>query len=131
LGSEPATFYSQSGYDFPMQFFDVFNPRVGGGIYLMSKDLNNRARRYYLSKNDGGVSLFLEYPELYTHLQPNKSYTFPETVVGVPSRRLARCGCSRTSSGSPPGTGPFESQDKAWYREAFWLLAEDRGRSRS
>jgi hypothetical protein len=64
-GTAPATFYSQAGFSYPMQFFDVFNSTAGGGAYLPSKDLSQKAQRYFLSEDDSGATFYLGYPALY------------------------------------------------------------------
>ena len=38
LGGDRATYYAYAGVAFPMQFFDVFDERSGGGVWLRTED---------------------------------------------------------------------------------------------
>ena len=125
LGTAPATFYSQAGFSYPMQFFDVFNSAVGGGLYLLSKDLSHKAQRYYLSKQDSGTTFYLEYPALYTHLQPGQPYVGTETMLGVHTGDW-HAAAQAYRDWVKTWYRPYKAQQdsKAWYRESFWLLCE-------
>lgn len=125
LGNEPATYYSQAGLAYVMQFFDVFNPKLGGGVYLLSRDLTHKAQRYYLAKDGSGATFFLEYPELYTHLEPGQSYLCTDTAIGAHAGDWH--GAAKTySDWVATWYQPYKSQQdsKAWYRSLFWLLTE-------
>jgi hypothetical protein len=49
LGGDRATYYAYAGVSFPMQFFDVFDERSGGGVWLRTEDRANTERNYSLS----------------------------------------------------------------------------------
>ena len=125
LSSAPATFYSQAGFSYPMQFFDLFNPTAGGGLYLLSKDLSHKAQRYFLSKGDSGATFYLEYPALYTHLPPGQPYRCTETMLGV-HRGDWHAAAQAYHDWVKTWYRPYKAQQdsKAWYRQSFWLLCE-------
>ena len=106
LGAERATYYAYAGVAFPMQFFDVFDERTGGGVWLRTEDLADRQRNYFLSKQGDGASLYVEYPGLTTRL------AHPARPPRFPSRRSAftpETGgppWTATANGSRPGIGP-------------------------
>lgn len=125
LGKAPATYYSGAGCPFPLQFYDIFNPRLGGGVVVLTRELNNRAQRYYLSKSDSGASFFIEHPQLYTHLQPGQRYHYTETAIGVHPGDW-HTGFERYRRWLATWYRPFRSQQdsKAWYRQLFWLVCD-------
>ena len=49
------------GGEYPLQVADVFNPAAGGGLALLTYDLENVSRFWNLTKNDDGVSWRMEY----------------------------------------------------------------------
>jgi hypothetical protein len=125
VGSAPATFHAQSGFAFPMQFFDLFDPRAGGGVYLLSKDLTHKAEQYFLAKDAAGGTFYLEYPALFTHLPPGEPYQGTETIIGVhPGDWHAAAKAYR--EWVTTWYRPYKAQQdsKAWYRQSFWLLCE-------
>jgi hypothetical protein len=108
-----------------MQFYDIFNPQLGGGVVVMTKELNNRAQRYYLSKSTRGASFFIEHPQLFTHLQAGERYQYTETVIGVHADDW-HAGLRRYQNWVATWYKPYRSQqdEKAWYRELFWLICD-------
>jgi hypothetical protein len=132
LSNLPGTYYSGAGCIFPMQFYDVFNPRLGGGVFVMTKELNNRAQKYFLRKTDEGASFYIEHPQIYTHVQPGEPYQYTETVIGVHPGDW-RAGLKRYKDWLATWYKPYKAQQdsKAWYREMFWMMTEyidvDRG----
>ena len=125
LSNLQGTYYNGAGCPFPMQFYDIFNPRLGGGVFVMTKELNNRAQRYYLSKTDVGASFYIEHPQLYTHLKGGERYQYTETVIGVHPGDW-HAGLKRYKEWLATWYRPYKSQQdsKAWYRELFWLICE-------
>lgn len=123
LGSGRATYYAYAGVAFPMQFFDVFDERAGGGVWLRTEDLVDRQRNYFLSKQTDGARLFVEYPGLTTRLAPATATGFPVTKLGFHAGDW-RASVERYRDWLATWYRPFKAQDKPWLRESFWLLAE-------
>jgi hypothetical protein len=123
LDHRPTSLVAQAGYAFPMQFMDLFDARRGGGVSLITEDRSHKAQRYGLSKDDRGGSMFVEYPATFTHLAPGEPYACCETVLGVHSGDW-HAAAQRYRRWVASWYRPYKSQDKQWYREAFWLLAE-------
>lgn len=123
LSGERATYYAYAGVAFPMQFFDAFDERTGGGVWLRTEDLADRQRNYFLSKQDDGASLYVEYPVLTTRLLSGAITPFPVTTLGFHAGNW-RAAVDRYRDWLATWYRPFKAQDKPWLRESFWLLAE-------
>lgn len=124
LDNRPITLYAAAGRNFPMQFFDVFNPRLGGGVYVVTEERNHKAQRYGLAKDEGGgAAFFIEQPAQFTHLVAGKPYACCPTVIGVHTGDW-HAAAARYQKWLASWYRPYKSQDKRWYRESFWLLAE-------
>lgn len=123
LGAGRATYYAYAGVAFPMQFFDVFDERAGGGVWLRTEDLEDRQRNYFLSKQGDGASLHVEYPGLTTRLPSGGTTAFPVTTLGFHAGDW-RASVERYREWLATWYRPVKAQDKAWLRESFWLLAE-------
>jgi hypothetical protein len=123
LDNRPTSLCTAAGFLFPMQFMDLFNPQLGGGVLLATEDRSHKLQRYGLVKNDRGGSLFVEYPATFTHLAPGKPYACCETLLGVHLGDW-HAAADRYRRWVSTWYRPYKSQDKQWYREAFWLLAE-------
>jgi len=46
---------------YPLQVMGLFNPRRGGGLYLLVRDLNDIYKYYFLEKSDEGVTWRIDY----------------------------------------------------------------------
>jgi hypothetical protein len=123
LGGDRATYYAYAGVAFPMQFFDVFDERSGGGVWLRTEDLADGQRNYFLSKQADGAHLHVEYPGLTTQLEPNATAEFPVTMLGFHAGDW-RASVQRYRDWLATWYRPVKAQDKNWLRESFWLLAE-------
>ncbi len=123
LGGERATYYAYAGVAFPMQFFDVFDERTGGGVWLRTEDLADSQRNYFLSKQGDGASLHVEYPGLTTRIPSGGTSAFPVTALGFHAGNW-RASVDRYREWLATWYRPMKSQDKPWLRESFWLLAE-------
>ena len=123
LGGDRATYYAYAGVAFPMQFFDVFDERSGGGVWLRTEDLADGQRNYFLSKQADGAHLHVEYPGLTTQLEPNATTEFPVTMLGFHAGDW-RASVQRYRDWLATWYRPVKAQDKTWLRESFWLLAE-------
>lgn len=73
LGSRPVEYADwYSGVGVPLQFLDTYNPRLGGGVGLLVRDLQNREKCYRLRKSSQGVTLALAYQQ--RQLVPGEQY---------------------------------------------------------
>ncbi len=75
---------------FPMQFMDVYNPRLGAGLYLLSQDPDLTPKRYRLLKTGAGASMSVSYsyrvrgsaePQ-HVRLTPGQTFHAAPTVLG-------------------------------------------------
>ncbi len=113
--------YSMS---FPLQFYDVYNPVLGGGFYLATRETDaNEMRRYGFGKNSGGINCHIEYPKLHTLLKSNVPYNFCKTVVGV-HKGDWHVALDTYKTWLKTWYKPVNAQDKQWYKELFWLLCD-------
>ncbi len=68
------------GGNFPLQVMGAFNPELGGGLYLMVRDLAALYKYYGLDKNDEGVALRVEY--LPREILPGATVETAQAVIG-------------------------------------------------
>ncbi len=61
FGSEEGVLEEYYSGAFPMQFVDLYNPRVGAGLYVLLKDLDLTPKRYRLAKNGEGAAISVSY----------------------------------------------------------------------
>jgi hypothetical protein len=113
--------YSNS---FGLQFYDVYNPVLGGGFYLATRETDvNEMRRYGFRKNENGLMCYIEYPKVHTLLKSNVPDTLCKTVLGV-HKGDWHAAFNTYRQWLRTWYKPYFSQDKQWYRECFWLLCE-------
>jgi hypothetical protein len=124
FSNQEGTFDNIYSLSFPMQFYDVYNPAVGGGFYLATRETNaNEMRRYGFRKNESGVSCYIEYPKLHTLLKSNVPDTLCKTIFGVHTGDW-HVALDTYKQWLQTWYKPLNSQDKQWYRECFWLLCD-------
>ena len=120
--NETVYIYEESAPSFPMQFFDVYSPAQQGGLALTTMERDLTVRKYALDKRDS-IEFYVEYPEMYGEISAGKVFTCSPTAI------TAHEGDWRESfrlykSWLDSWYEPYHCQDKQWYRECFWLLAE-------
>ena len=120
--NETVYIYEESAPSFPMQFMDIYSPKEQGGLALTTRERELTVRKYSLEKEEK-VLFFVEYPDMYCEIAPN------ETFISSPTRLTAHKGDWRAAFGLykkwlDSWYEPYHCQDKQWYRESFWLLAE-------
>ncbi len=121
--NETVFIYEESAPSFPMQFFDVYSVAKGGGLAVTTRERELVTRKYALEKDESGVSFYVEYPEMYGQIPPG------ETFTASPTAFTAHSGDWRASfrlylQWLRSWYTPCDCQDKQWYKECFWLLAE-------
>ena len=107
-------------WTYPMQFFDVFNPRTGGGLAMMTRNKKNAPLDYLLSKDETGVTAGIIYPPAYYALQPGEPVELTETSLLVHSGDWHDA-MDSYRTWVDTWYQPVESQDKAWFLDAFWV----------
>ncbi|MBQ8409003.1 MAG: hypothetical protein IJY39_09085 [Clostridia bacterium] len=114
--------YEESAPSFPMQFMDIYSKAQQGGLALTTRERELVVRKYALEKNDR-IELYVEYPEMYGEIGAG------ESLICSPTLLTAHEGDWRKSFSIykkwlDSWYEPYHCQDKQWYRECFWLLAE-------
>ena len=113
----------ESSPSFPMQFMSLYSKGAGAGLGLLTRERNTVVRIYHLEKRDGAASMSIEYPDMYGSVKAGESVMLSETVLE------AKDGDYRETFKSyltwlKSWYVPYKCQNKQWYRECFWLLAE-------
>ena len=120
--NETVYIYEESAPSFPMQFMDIYSPKEQGGLALTTRERELTVRKYSLEKEEK-LLFFVEYPDIYCEIAPS------ETFISSPTCLTAHKGDWRAAFGLykkwlDSWYEPYHCQDKQWYRECFWLLAE-------
>ena len=115
--------YEESAPSYPMQFMDIFSPEEGAGLALTTRERDLKVRKYALLKDRGVTTAFIEYPDMYFKLSPNAVFCGSETTL------FTHEGDWHESYKSykkwlDSWYEPYNCQDKKWYRQLFWLVAE-------
>ncbi|NOY82790.1 MAG: hypothetical protein GXP31_17465 [Kiritimatiellaeota bacterium] len=92
------------GGEHPLQVTDVFNPRAGGGLALMTLDLEDVYRFRSITKDDRGVTLRIEYWQ--------REYGPGEAFESVPTVLRAHTGDWRRA------LALYKQWGHSWYRPA-------------
>ena len=69
------------GGRFPLQFYSIFKPALGRGIYVCTRDLTGMDRKYWLSKRFDGIEARIDYPASLV-IEPGGALRLPTTVIG-------------------------------------------------
>lgn len=77
---EPVDYNEYYSAYFPLQFIDVYDAK-GGGIYIMTNDTTNYAKRYSLSKKNGKVDMKVTFKA--RALEPGETWQLPSVLLGV------------------------------------------------
>ena len=115
--------YEESAPSFPLQFMDVYSPAMQGGLCLTPEEREVVTRKYSLSKNDAGIDFYVEYPIIYGDIAPGASFTASPCVLTCHDGGWKKA-YYIYKQWLDSWYAPYKCQDKQWYREAFWLLAE-------
>ncbi len=115
--------YEESAPSYPMQFMDIFNPTAGWGIALNTFERDLKVRKYALIKQEGKVQAFVEYPEMYGRLAKDGATVTSKTRVSFHEGDWHKPWLLY-KSWLDSWYEPYHCQDKKWYRQLFWLIAE-------
>jgi len=118
--NKPGYFEGANDLMFPMQFFDIYNPRLGGGIGLITDNRQEVPLRYVASKGATGAAATVRYPGEFCHIAPGNTREYPETSL------IAHGGdwheaFSVYKDWLTTWYKPYRSQDKAWFIDDFWV----------
>ena len=120
--NETVYMYEESAPSYPMQFLDVYSPSENGGLALTTEERELVVRKYAFEKKDS-IEFYVEYPEMYGEILPGEEFRASRAVLTAHSgdwRESFRIYKKWLDSWYEP----YYCQDKKWYRESFWLLAE-------
>ncbi len=124
INSNETTFiYEESAPSFPMQFFDVYSPSQQGGFSLTTQEREMVVRKYALEKDEKGIGFYVEYPAIYGELSPGASFVASPTLLTAHSGDW-HASFAIYQKWLNSWYEPYKCQNKQWYRECFWLLAE-------
>ncbi len=115
--------YEESAPSFPLQFMDVYSPNMQGGICISTQEQELVTRKYALTKSGQGMDVYVEYPIIYGDIAPGETFAASTCLVTGHAggwKNALRLYQAWLSS----WYAPYKCQDKQWYRECFWLLAE-------
>lgn len=121
--NEDACLYEESSPTFPMQFMDIYSPEQNGGIGITTKERGFTVRNYSLTKNAGGIGVYVEYPYIYGDLKAGESFDASPTVITAHEGDWHST-FNLYQNWLAGWYKPYKSQNKEWYRRSFWLLAE-------
>ena len=124
FSNQSGSFDNIYSLSFPMQFYDVYNPILGGGFYLATRETDvEELRRYGFRKGENGMMCYLEYPKVHTMLKAGVPSALCKTVIGV-HKGDWHAGLDVYKSWLQTWYKPMNAQDKEWYRQSFWLLCD-------
>lgn len=115
--------YEESAPSFPMQFMDIYSPSQHSGIAINTREMELLTRKYCLKKDKFGLEMYVEYPIIYSNISPNESLECSECTITCHDGDW-REAFSLYKTWLDRWYVPYKCQNKQWYRECFWLLAE-------
>ena len=121
--NETLYMYEESAPSFPLQFMDVYSPAMQGGLALTTQERDVITRKYFLSKNDDGINFYVEYPIIYGDIAPRGTFKASPCLITAHDGGWKKS-YNIYKEWLDSWYTPYKCQDKQWYRESFWLLAE-------
>lgn len=77
---EPVTYNELYSAYFPLQFMDVYDEKAGG-LYIITNDTSNYAKRYSFSKQGGKIDMKVSYKS--KALKPGETWEIPTVIIGI------------------------------------------------
>lgn len=114
--------YEESAPSFPMQFFDIYSKAQQGGFAVTTRERELVVRKYGLEKNTD-IDCFVEYPEMYGDVRAGETFVCSPTLITAHEGDWHKS-FNIYKKWLDSWYEPYHCQDKQWYRECFWLLAE-------
>ncbi len=120
--NETVYIYEESAPSFPMQFMDIYSKSQQGGLALTTRERELVVRKYALEKKDN-IEFFVEYPDMYCEIGAGETFICSPTLLSAHEGDW-RAAFRIYKKWLDSWYEPYHCQDKQWYRECFWLLAE-------
>ncbi|NOY80677.1 MAG: hypothetical protein GXP31_06690, partial [Kiritimatiellaeota bacterium] len=120
LTNEPCFCHQPNHRGFPLQFMDVFQPKRGGGVCLMTRNLEAEPVQYGLAKRASGATAYIQNRGEDFPIEPGATVRLCERVLAVhggdwhEAVRFYRAWLRTWYR-------PVSSQDKPWFRGAVWF----------
>lgn len=105
---------------FTMQFMDVFNPVSGGGVALLTRNLEQEPVQYALSKNTDGVTAYIESEGEDFPLAAGATARFCDRVLAAHAGDWHEA-ADLYAKWARSWYRPKASQDQPWFRQAAWI----------
>lgn len=121
--NETVYIYEESAPSFPMQFFDIYSKEQQGGLCINTREKGLVVRKYGLEKDEKGITAFVEYPSMYGEIPAGGVFEASETVITAHGGDWRKA-FSVYTDWLRTWYKPYKCQNKKWYRQSFWLLAE-------
>ncbi len=115
--------YEESAPSFPMQFLDVFSSDAQAGLALTTEEKGLVTRKYALEKKERDVEFFVEYPIIYGDIGAGQKFIASPAVITCHEGDWKKA-FNIYKEWLDSWYSPYKCQNKQWYRECFWLLAE-------
>ena len=123
VSNETIWMYEESAPSFPLQYMDVFSPAQQGGLALTTQERDVVDRKYALEKDEKAISFYVEYPHMYGQLPAGETKRCSPTLLTAHEGDW-RAAFAIYKEWLDSWYRPYKCQNKQWYRECFWLLAE-------
>ena len=123
VSNETIWMYEESAPSFPMQYMDVFSPSQQGGLALTTREQDVVVRKYALEKDEKAISFFVEYPHMYGQIPVGETRQCSPTLLTAHEGDW-RAAFTIYKTWLDSWYTPYKCQNKQWYKECFWLLAE-------
>lgn len=114
---------SGNDHTFPMQFFDIYNPKVGVGLAVVTHNLDHAPLNYGINKDDMGVTGFVQYPKDYYVVEPNETIQLTETSLVTHTGDWHQ-GMAAYKNWLDTWYKPQRAKNRKWYEESFLLRKE-------
>jgi len=108
---------------FPMQFYDIYNPREGIGLAVITHNLDSLPLEYSMSKTSAGVSSSVQYPKQYYKLDPGRPIELVETCL-VPHAGDWHRAMAIYQDWVASWYKPRHAANRDWYERFFLLRTE-------
>ncbi len=121
--NETLFMYEESAPSFPLQFMDVYSPKMQGGMCISTQERELITRKYGFEKKKSGMDLFVEYPIIYGDIEARGTFKTSPCLVSAHDGGWKKS-YNIYKNWLDSWYSPYKCQNKQWYRECFWLLAE-------
>ncbi len=120
LTNQRGTYRAPNDRSFPHQFMDIFNPRAGYGLAILTHNLQNAVLDYSLTKTESGVTAFVAYPADWWELKPGETRELVETCL-APHAGDWHAALALYRQWVATWYQNHRARDADWFRRAFLL----------